>query len=367
MVSTCIHHPLEEALAGVLLGTAAGDLVGLPFENLSAPQVGKLLRGPLEPSLVLGRGMVSDDTEHALMVADALLASGGQPEAFSRALSRYLRRWLLTMPPGVGWASLRSALKLCIGIPPQKSGVFSAGNAPAMRVAVLGVLYGDQPDELVSLVAAATVISHTDPMALEGALAVAWAAHCAARTAGQPVQEKWADFQTGFRPLSAGGSLQRAFALIDQAVKADWPVSVFAKELGCKRGVSGFILQTVPVALYAWLRHGDDFRLAVTEVVRCGGDTDTVGAITGALVGAGLGAGAIPATWMERHLEFLGIFGALRTRARQLAQPMDKPARPLPRPWLAWRRVPLQLGRNIVMLLIILYAWARRTLRTLLP
>jgi len=70
-------------------------------------------------------------------------------------------------------------------------------------------------------------------------------------------------------------------------------VSEFANDLGLERGVTGYAYHSVPVALYAWLRHSDDFRAALTAVLDCGGDTDTVGAIVGALMGAQLGRGAI--------------------------------------------------------------------------
>jgi ADP-ribosylglycohydrolase len=48
-------------------------------------------------------------------------------------------------------------------------------------------------------------------------------------------------------------------------------------------------MHTLPVALDACLRHQHDFRMAVTEVVRCGGDTGTTGAIVGGIVGAAVG------------------------------------------------------------------------------
>ena len=68
----------------------------------------------------------------------------------------------------------------------------------------------------------------------------------------------------------------------------------FADELGLQRGVTGYAYYSVPVALYAWLRHPDDFRYALISVLDCGGDTDTVGAILGALMGARLGRRTIP-------------------------------------------------------------------------
>lgn len=59
-------HPLS----GSLLGTAAGDAYGLPYEGLSTRRIGKLFvpcRYVLIP--LLHGGMVSDDTEHAVMAA----------------------------------------------------------------------------------------------------------------------------------------------------------------------------------------------------------------------------------------------------------------------------------------------------------
>jgi hypothetical protein len=54
---------------------------------------------------------------------------------------------------------------------------------------------------------------------------------------------------------------------------------------------------TVPVALHIWLRRQSDYRGALIETVRLGGDTDTVGAVVGALVGARVGKEGIPAEW----------------------------------------------------------------------
>lgn len=48
---------------------------------------------------------------------------------------------------------------------------------------------------------------------------------------------------------------------------------------GLGRGVSGFSMHTVPVALHVRLRHQRDDEAAVTDVIACGGDTDTEAAI----------------------------------------------------------------------------------------
>jgi hypothetical protein len=52
-----------------------------------------------------------------------------------------LRGWLLSLPAGIGFATLRAILKLWLGFPLNRSGVYSAGNGPAMRVAVIGAFF----------------------------------------------------------------------------------------------------------------------------------------------------------------------------------------------------------------------------------
>src|SRR6185295_14757069 len=91
-----------------------------------------------------------------------------------------LRFWLLGLPAGVGFATLRAILKLWVGIPVRYAGVYSAGNAPAMRCALIGVCHGADVPRMRALVRSATRVTHTDIKAQLGALAVALAAHLAA-------------------------------------------------------------------------------------------------------------------------------------------------------------------------------------------
>lgn len=71
--------------------------------------------------------------------------------------------------------------------------------------------------------------------------------------------------------------------------------------------------ESVPAALYAATAHGT-FEEALTFAVSCGGDTDTIAAMAGAVSGAHLGADDIPARWLDaledghrgrRHVEEL--------------------------------------------------------------
>ena len=112
----------------------------MPYEALK-PQTAKVLLGPPNKHKLLpGLGMVSDDTEHLVIVLRAFRKANGNLDLFSKQLVSALKLWTLALPLGVGKASLISGLKLLIGFSPERSGIFSAGNGPAMRVSVLGLL-----------------------------------------------------------------------------------------------------------------------------------------------------------------------------------------------------------------------------------
>ena len=179
----------EKSLGGVLLGTAIGDAIGLPRENMSARRAERMFgRPPLKHRFLFGWGMTSDDTEHACMVGQSLRKSGGDPSRFAWAMGWQLRWWLLGLPSGTGLATLKSCIRLWLGWPAGRSGVYSAGNGPAMRSALLGVHAGENVDLLCKLVAASTRLTHSDPRAYEGVLVVALAAALGSRRGPGGVQ-----------------------------------------------------------------------------------------------------------------------------------------------------------------------------------
>jgi ADP-ribosylglycohydrolase len=81
----------RNAISHCLLGGALGDALGLPAEGLNAKRIARLWRGVWGHRFVFGKGMVSDDTEHAVMTALSLIKQGSDPDAFAQDLARRLR------------------------------------------------------------------------------------------------------------------------------------------------------------------------------------------------------------------------------------------------------------------------------------
>lgn len=361
--------PLDrDAVVGCLLGQAVGDMMGLPAENLSARRIAKWFPKFDRPRFLFGYGMGSDDTEHACMTANALLRSGGDRHRFRRSLAWRLRWWFLAGPPGIGKATLKACVKLWLGWSSNYSGVKSAGNGPTMRAAILFTIT-DLPDEWddenldhtsgsTPWIGDVTGITHRDPQAYYGALFICNLACLAARGRKKPFDPatvlNWCDPS---QHPSSTPDLGNNLAAIPQAYRAGKSVAEFVEQLGLKRkGVTGYIAHTVPVAIYAFLRHPDDYRAAVESVIRCGGDTDTVAAITGALVGIRVGKAGIPKEWLDRWCDWPRSIRYIEKLGERLAEGKWRTA-PQPAVGLAWWAIPF---RNLMFFVVVLCHAVRR-------
>ena len=352
----------ENAIVGCILGTAVGDALGLPCEGLSKRRQAKMFPDLSGYHFLPGVGMTSDDTEHTLMLAQSLIETGASPKNlqvahFTRNFAWRLRFWILGLPAGVGLATLRAIIKLWLGFPGKHSGVYSAGNGAAMRVALIGVCYGHDRDKTVELVRAATRITHTDPKAEAGALAVALAAHLAATHAASITPAQYLEVVRAIPEDRVSGLLELAEGACSSVASGETS-EAYAVRIGCATGVTGYMNHTVPVALHVWLRRGNDYRAALTEVIRLGGDTDTVAAIVGALAGARVGKAGIPAEWLAKLWEWPRTSSWMETVGRKLAEccAESKVAAAVP-------VNPLKLLlRNMVFLVIVLLHGFRRLL-----
>ncbi len=222
-----------------------------------------------------------------------------------------------------------------------------------MRTALLGVYFAENPERRRQFVCASTQITHRDPRAEIAALAVAETA--AWMTARRDDMD--ALLQT-FANISELSEWTAIIVKLRAALSCDETTAKFAREVGATHGVSGYAFQSVPVALYAALRHRNDFASALTEATACGGDTDTVGAITGALVGARVGVAGISVPWRSGIVEWPRSLTLLQRVSERLSRQPASPAALGPVSYF-WPAVPL---RNIAFLAIVLAHGFRRLL-----
>jgi len=183
-----------------------------------------------------------------------------------------------------------------------------------MRSAVIGAFFAHDTMRRREFVAMSTRLTHTDARAEIAACAVADAAAWFVR--GEKTSN---EFLLELRALGQDEEWLSICDKLSDAYASKLSVSEFACSLGLNKGVTGYAFHTVPVALYAWLMHPKDVATALTSALDCGGDTDTVGAIVGALAGARIGETGIPAEWLERVVEWPRSIQFMETLAQELA------------------------------------------------
>jgi ADP-ribosylglycohydrolase len=344
---------VARSFAGVLLGTAAGDALGLPAEGLSPGRIRRLWKREWRMRFLFGKGMVSDDTEHTLMVAQAIISHPNDPAAFQKSLGWKLRWWFACLPAGVGFATARACLKLWMGFPASKAGVNSAGSGPAMRSAIIGAYYSDDQIRRREYVSASSNLTHCSWQADVSALAVAECVALAARKGGQPSKSEVLEVLCS---LSTEGEWQVALGKIEKCLAAGQSVSEFACAFGLEKGVAGYALQVVAVALYAWMRHPGDYRTALTAALDCGGDTDTVGAVLGAMTGSVTGKQGIPKEWLDNIADWPRSVLFMEKVADRLANQKNSQSAGN-EVALFW---PAILFRNVIFLCVVLFHGFRR-------
>ncbi|EWT03191.1 ribosylglycohydrolase [Intrasporangium oryzae NRRL B-24470] len=282
--------------AGVLLGEACGDALGVPYE-MASPPVGEAVMkggglGPYDP------GEWSDDTQMTLCVA-RVAATGldlASPEALDEVAEAF-SAWLAGGATDVG-TQTRAVLTSAASLPGRpherltaasralhaRTGV-TAGNGALMRTSVVGI--SAVRDRVATARAARAVaeLTHADPLA--GDSSVLWSE--AIRVA---VTEGRLDLAAGLdlvSPELAG----RWGDLIEEATGAE--PSAFVNN-----GFTVTALQAAWAAITSTDR-GDGSAMhlqrGLQAAVRAGHDTDTVAAIAGSLLGARYGASAVPTQW----------------------------------------------------------------------
>lgn len=239
-----------------LLGTAIGDSLGLPYEGLSAQRAPRLLAGEVRPRLWFGKSFISDDTMQTIFVLQSLHACKGDVRVFQKELSQRLRSWFLAIPPGIGKSTIIACSKITFGATAAKSGVNSGGNGAAMRSAIIGHWFANDRKSRIQFTNACAEVTHTNRDAIYGAQIAALAAS-----------------------LVSNRQLPHLLETI-RAEFPEWPFEYPRPE----RGPSGYVVHTIN-AVIDICTENVTYQEAIEKGIRLGGDTDSVAAIVGGILG----------------------------------------------------------------------------------
>jgi ADP-ribosyl-[dinitrogen reductase] hydrolase len=275
---------------GVLLGLACGDALGRPVEFSSAAQI-ETEHGRLDEMVGHGTwnqpaGTITDDTEQALCIARSLV----EHEAFDPAdvADRFVA-WYDSGPFDIGRMTMRSLSRLKHGDQWDEAGQHvweqsregqNAGNGSVMRCPPLAIPYATDWERLAEVSRQSSQITHADPRCTYGCAILNLTVAGLLDDADTPLQDALDyvgadvpdEFVAALRPLARGDSPD--------------PLET-----------SGYVVHSLQTALHDGLV-ADSAEDAIVTAVNRGGDTDTIGAIAGAVAGARFGASQLPNRWL---------------------------------------------------------------------
>jgi ADP-ribosyl-[dinitrogen reductase] hydrolase len=265
---------LQDRALGCLLAGALGDAWGGPWEGTAAPVQFEI------PAC----STLSDDTQLTLATCESLLECGVvDPEHLASNFLAWFREGRIH---GIGASTLKSMRDLAAGVHwalAGSRGEYAAGNGAAMRIAPLAFLLDPANPNDRAMLRDVCRITHHHNEAYVGALAVVLAIR-------EVLTGKWSQ-EHGFL-ASVIGSLPDS--AVRDRVNDLLPLQVPVTEAASRFGATGYVVDTVPLALYAaQLISIQPLEDVIAQTISAGGDTDTIASIAGQLAGCVIGPAGI--------------------------------------------------------------------------
>jgi poly(ADP-ribose) glycohydrolase ARH3 len=274
---------LKLRFTGCLIGSALGDAIGNWYESSEHPEIEK----------VKGfSGRWSDDTHMMIGVAESLIENegfNGEHMAFTFIKNYKQEPWR-----GYGSGPPQVFKWIESGVPWDKAaaklfgGRGSYGNGAAMRVAPIGLFYHNNPKRLRTIAYRQSIITHTHELAKEGAALQAYAVALALKE-DPTLRFDPAVFLKKLKDFTRNNVYIEKLHIISKLLGETNRLTLI-REIGNDVAAHN----SVPAAIYSFIRHPNSFEQSILFAISLGGDMDTIGAMTGAISGAYLGANHIP-------------------------------------------------------------------------
>ena len=284
---------LKAKYLGGMVGSALGDAIGeLAFRY---PQ-----REGLEAILERASELrYTDDTAMSIGLAESIRKRGSIDQQqlgnmFDLNYRREPWRGYASGPPSIFSMVQRLGISYQEAAHRIFGGSGSFGNGAAMRVVPVGLFF-HLAEGLYELASASAEVTHAHPVGMDGAAVQAWAVAGAVKLDPQG-SFPLGTFMQGLIDFARTPEIGAKMRLVQGLITEDVSPSVAADRLG--RTVA--VHESMPFAVYSFLRYPHSFEDALFCAILHGGDRDTLGAMACAISGAYLGIEAIPQRWQQR-------------------------------------------------------------------
>jgi len=284
---------LKAKYLGGMVGSALGDALGeLAFWNPERKRLCALVERLEELTY-------TDDTAMAIGLAASILEKRGIDQqhlgdTFSRNFNREPWRGYAPGPPAVFSLVRSGGISYVEAARSLFEGAGSLGNGAAMRIVPVGLVFHDS-DCLYEVAVASAEVTHAHPVGKDGAAVLARAIAQAVKLSpesnipGELFTQRLIDF-------ARTEEIRRKMELVRTLIREEAPPARAAPLLGRSVAVD----ESMPFAIYSFLRHPKSFEECLFCATLSGGDRDTLGAMACAISGAHLGLEAIPHSWRQK-------------------------------------------------------------------
>lgn len=293
---------------GTLLGVACGDILGSQVEGTEAQIIAGThtnTGGRVVDFLEVLEGKYTDDTQMTIALADSLVESKGiSLEHVANKYNEYFQPHrgyadasitaLNAIAQGLGWE--------VTGRVAYREGSFGSG--ASMRIAPLGIAYRNASDDVLhKAVVDAVLCTHTHPQSVDGGFVQAKAVSVLVKTDPASFAGPLPLLETLLacaRTDVIRGTIQKVINQVKryEANPSDTTLSATTGDDVIGNGVAA--PDAIGSSLLMFSRYWKTPEDAIINAVALGGDTDTIAAHTGALVGALHGNKWIPQRWYDK-------------------------------------------------------------------
>jgi ADP-ribosylglycohydrolase len=304
-----------------LIGQCLGDALGFVVEGYPpqmcaqyVERVWKTGQVDLYSRKPFPFGQYSDDSQLARELLQSYVACKQfRPSDYAARIAAIFMENRIV---GRGRATEEAAYRLAQGISWEDAGTPppSAGNGSAMRAGPIGLIFFDNPPQLIQAAHDQGRITHQDRRCSAGAVAIAGAV--ALSLQNMPIQPSEFLSQLASWARVINSTMAEGLELLmdwislppDSAVGLIARFGLDSDYMDVWQGISPFVISSVLWSLYSFLRTPNDYWETIGTAIIVGGDVDTTAAMAGAISGAYLGLEKIPLS-LAQHLTDQGTWG----------------------------------------------------------